>query len=115
MRHCFVSLILCVSFLSAGFFGCSSLSPAEKETFDEATVVLHYLAPQDKEEDGFSFYLGTFKEGAAILGDNGMAFWVKDGIGYVVNDSARKAAPDLEQAPESTKFDDAFISAAMAE
>ncbi|MBW8036762.1 MAG: hypothetical protein FVQ79_14330 [Planctomycetes bacterium] len=107
------SLILCVLLLSSGLTGCSSISSVEKATFDDATVVWEYLKPDSKEENSLSFHAGPFRGGTAVLGSNGRAFWVKDGVGYAVNDKARKAAPSLEQAPEDITLDDAFISAVI--
>ena len=60
------------------------------------------------------FHGGPLEGGTAVLGPGEAAFWVKDGKVYVVNDAARKAAPELEQAPLSIKYDQAFVDAIRA-
>jgi hypothetical protein len=58
---------------------------------------------------------GLYEGGTAIIDNAGAAFWVKDGKGYVVNELAREAAPELPRAPDDITYDDAFIAAALAE
>ena len=58
------------------------------------------------------FHGGPLEGGTAVLGPGEAAFWVKDGKVYVVNDTARKVAPELEQAPDTIKYDQAFVDAA---
>lgn len=81
--------------------------------FEEATVVLHYLA-QQSQGGGFRFEAGTYEGGVAVLGAGNLAFWVKDGVGYAVSAEAREAAPDLAPAPDGIQLDAAFRAAALA-
>ena len=80
---------------------------------NEAVVVLPYIGSA-VQGGSFVFDAGPYRDGTAVLGPNNMAFWVKDGTGYVVNEAAREAAPDLEQAPANIRFDHAFVEAAHA-
>ena len=57
-------------------------------------------------------HAGPLEGGTAVLGPGNAAFWVKDGQVYVVNEAARKVAPELEQAPDSINYDQAFVDAA---
>jgi len=89
--------------------GCGP-SPYQKDV----EVVARYFRSSSTEQPLF-FSAGSLQGGTAVLavlapGD--AAFWVKDGKVYVVNDAARKVAPELEQAPESIKYDQAFVDAA---
>jgi hypothetical protein len=62
-----------------------------------------------------SFFAGAYQDGTAVIGPNDMAFWVKDGKAYAVNQAAKEAAPELEQAPDNVHYDDAFIAATESE
>ena len=57
---------------------------------------------------------GPLQEWTGVPEPGEAAFWVKDGKVYAVNDAAREVAPDLEQAPDSIKYDQAFVDAAHA-
>ena len=85
----------------------------EKQLFQQAVPAVNYLA---KAANGapFSFYPGPYQGGTAVLGGNDEAFWVKDGKPYVVNDKAKKIAPDLEQAPSNIQYNEEFRAAAKA-
>lgn len=87
--------------------GCS-----RQADFGDAEVVLEYIIAADASGAGFSFGYGDFQEGTAVLSGGGLAFWVKDGVGYYVNDAAHAAAPDLARAPDSIQLDGAFRAAA---
>ena len=72
-------------------------------------MVAHYF---DKSASGGCVIKsGLYKDGVAIVGPVDMAFWVKEGKAYAVNEKARKAAPDLEPAPAEIRYDSAFIDA----
>jgi hypothetical protein len=59
------------------------------------------------------FHVGPLQGGNAVVvvGPEKSAFWVKDGKVYVVNDAARKVAPEAQQAPDNIKYDQAFAHA----
>jgi hypothetical protein len=109
-RHSAWKMALIVALLVAG---CGQgLSAEEKQAFDDAMVVSKYFAASSSE--GMSFYCGPFRGGTAVISGE-LAFWVKDGKGYAVNEEARAAAPELPQAPDEIVYDDAFIDAAFVE
>ncbi len=85
---------------------------AREADFGDADVVLQYIIDEEAGAGGFSFTSGDYQDGTAVLSGQGLAFWVKDGVGYTVNEAARAVAPDLEQAPEHIQFDDDFQAAA---
>lgn len=113
-----VSYVVAALFLVVGFVGClshSAFDDASHRAFDDATIVLDHVVEQEGGEGWFEFSAGAYQGGTAVLSGKGMAFWVKDGKGYVVNDKAREAAPKLPQAPDFVTFDDAFETAANSE
>lgn len=91
--------------------GCAMrLSPAEQKGFDDAGLVMRYFP---RAADGtFTFDFGPYQGGTATIGPNDMAFWVKDGIAYTVNQTARGAAPQLAQAPNTVTYDLMFKASA---
>jgi hypothetical protein len=109
MKKWFLASLVILSIVNAS---CGwGLTKEARRAFDDATVVFHYFA---KSPDGpITFNAGPYQGGTAIIGPREVAFWVKDGTGYVVNEAAKEAAPELAQAPESVKYDDAFIEACI--
>ncbi len=94
--------------------GCyPSMTTEERKAFDDATAVMDYFPVSS--DGSFGFFAGPYLGGTAIIGPNEMAFWVKDGNAYSVNQAAKDAAPELEPAPDTVKYDDAFIDAAHCE
>lgn len=94
--------------------GCQpSMTAEERKAFDDATVVMNYFPVSS--DGSFGFSAGPYLGGTAIIGPNDMAFWVKDGKAYTVNQAAKDVAPELEAAPDTVKYDDAFIDAAHCE
>jgi hypothetical protein len=96
-----------------------ALSIACSTTHDQAlldaALVMDYMKTEDPTGLSVTFDLGSYQGGTAIISAGGKAFWVSEGVAYVVNDAAKKAAPTLGQAPDSVQYDDAFIAAAHAE
>lgn len=94
--------------------GCRpSMTAEERKAFDDATAVMNYFPVSS--DGSFGFSAGPYQGGTAIIGPNEMAFWVKDGKAYTVNEAAKDVAPELEPAPNTVKYDDAFIDAAHCE
>lgn len=94
--------------------GCRSpISEEQQKAFDDAKIVMQYFPLSS--DGSFSFYFGPYQGGTAIIGPKEVAFWVKEGKGYTVNQAAKDVAPALEQAPENVKYDTAFIEAAHCE
>ena len=94
--------------------GCHpSMTAEERKAFDDATAVMNYFPVSS--DGSFGFSAGPYLGGTAIIGPNEMAFWVKDGNAYAVNQAAKDAAPELEPAPDTVKYDAAFIDAAHCE
>lgn len=94
--------------------GCQpSMTAEERKAFEDATAVMNYFPVSS--DGSFGFSAGPYLGGTAIIGPSEMAFWVKDGKAYTVNQAAKNAAPELEQAPDTVKYDDAFIDAAHCE
>lgn len=91
--------------------GClSPISEEEKKAMDDVEIVCQYFT---KLPDGsIVFSAGPYQGGTAIIGAQAEAFWVKEGKGYRVNQAAKDVAPALEQAPDTVKYDVAFIEAA---
>ena len=83
--------------------------------FDGAKPAMDILARAAKGSPRFSFESGAYQGRWAVIGDNGEAFWTKDGKAYYVNDAAKRIAPGIERAPDSIQFDDAFKKAAKSE
>jgi hypothetical protein len=107
MRVYFLN-ILAITFVIFG--ACTSTGG-----FGEAEVVLQYIIDEEASAGSFSFEYGDYEGGTAVLSGEGLAFWVKDGVGYTVNDAAREVAPELEQAPESIHLNDEFRAATSQE
>jgi hypothetical protein len=106
-------LLFPISLIMLAFVLVGCQDPKERQLMSDGVSVSHYF---HKSPDGsFTFEAGSFQEGTAIIGPNEMAFWVKDGTAYAVNDVAKKAAPDLESAPENIRYDLLFIAAAKSE
>ena len=101
-----------VALLLIGLTSCTK-DKAHK-SFEAAKPALQYLS-KTASNGSFSFSAGPYKGGTAVLGSGNEAFWVKDGKPYVVNEEAKKIAPDLEQAPSDIQFNDEFKKAAEVE
>ncbi len=108
-----VLCVICVLVMLAGAVWIVLGRHMSDPVFDAAVVVLPYIG-STAQSGQFAFHAGPYRGGTAVLGPKDMAFWVKDGSGYVVNEAARQAAPDLEQAPADIQYDDAFVEAAHA-
>lgn len=94
--------------------GCAGyMSKEEKDALNEARIVFQYFP--DSPDGSFIFFAGPYQGGTAIVGPEDLAFWVKDGKAYSVNQEAKDRAPELEPAPDNVKYDDAFIDAAHCE
>ena len=94
--------------------GCSgTASKEERKAFNDATIVFHYFPVSPA--GSVSFDAGPYQGGTAIIGPNELAFWVKDGEAYTVNQAAMDAASELEQAPDIVKYDEAFRAAAFSD
>ena len=112
-KWCFVNLLsLCaISLVLAGCF--ITASNEERKVFNDATIVFHYFPVSPG--GSVSFTAGPYQGGTAIIGPNELAFWVRDGVAYTVNQAAKDVAPELEQAPDTVKYDDAFTAAALSD
>ena len=94
--------------------GCRSpISKEQQKALDDVRIVMQYFP--NFPDGSFIVYYGPYQGGTAIIGPKEVAFWVKDGKGYTVNQAAKDVAPALEQAPENVKYDTAFIEAAHCE
>ena len=106
----FCILIIALSIVA----GCRSPISEEQQKSMDAVIFVYQYFP--KSPDGsFVVHSGPYQGGTAIIGPNEMAFWVKDGKAYTVNEAAKDVAPELESAPNTVKYDDAFIDAAYCE
>ena len=118
MRGAFLVAVIAIMSLGTMFTGCTNRinNASETQAFQDAQIVMHYIAKTEKQDRAnpghFTLQAGAYQGGTAVISQGGMAFWVKDGAGYVVNDTARRAAPDLQQAPDHIQFDAAFKAAA---
>lgn len=95
--------------------GCGrQFTDDERRMLEDAHLVTPYLDKKSLvEKQGFAF--GRLKEGTAVLGADGEAFWVKDGQSYVVNEAAKAIAPELPLAPESITFEDVILALGTAQ
>ena len=113
MWRCRVLPSVLVLFLATVLLvGCTP--SAAKKTLQNAGPALSYLA-KVAQNDALIFDAGPYRGGTAIIGSNEEAFWVKDGKPYVVNEKAKKIAPELEQAPGNIQFNDEFKAAAQTD
>jgi len=111
MRQCLflnVSALIALILFVAGCEGY--MGKEEKKAFNQAAIVFQYFP--ESPDGSFSFFVGPYQGGTAVIGPNEMAFWVKEGKAYTVNQAAKDAAPELEFSPDTVKYDDAFIAAA---
>ena len=108
-------LNLCILIIALSIaVGCfSPMSKEAKDAFDEAKIVFQYFP--ESPDGSFTFFAGPYLGGTAVIGPNEMAFWVKEGKAYTVNQAAKDAAPELEPSPDTVKYDDAFIAATHCE
>ena len=99
-------------FLCTLILGCNT---GPDPGLHDAMLVTEYMKAEDPAGTSVMFDLGSYQGGTAIISKGGKAFWVSEGVAYVVNNAAREAAPTLPQAPESISYDNAFIAAAHTE
>jgi len=101
-------IIFATALLAVG--GCATWkSDEERRAERDGALVGHYFLTTPT--GGVLFHVGDYQGGSAIIGPENMAFWVKDGKAYTVNQAARDAAPDLDQAPDTVKLDRMFEAA----
>jgi hypothetical protein len=106
------SIVSQVAILSVLAIAAGCFKPPD---FKGAQPVLDYLSKAAGPGQAMSFDVGEYQGGWAVIGQNGEAFWTKDGKAYYVNAAAKNIAPGIEKAPENVQFDDAFKQAAEAE
>lgn len=99
--NCALAVILAVAM--AGLPGC------QEDPYARAVTAVYCCLKSD--ESSITFQVGPLASGTAVLGAGESALWVLDDTVYAVNDAARALAPDLCQAPDNIKYDDAFLDA----
>lgn len=99
--NCALAVIVAVGM--AGLPGC------EEDPYAKAVAAVSCYF--NTAESTVTFQVGPLAGGTAVLGAGESAFWVLDGTAYVVNDAARALAPEISQAPDNIKYDNAFLEA----
>ncbi len=89
--------------LTAAFSACW---PSQEGRAIVAVAKIWKTGTTDATHTGsFTLLAGPLENGTAVLCEDDAAFWVKDGVVYVVNDRAKNVALELEQAPPSITYD----------